>query len=110
MKPEDLWVHITAGDDGAERAPDGFPGADSGGYQSARDLSPQGGKEPGDNQWQICLHYKDKIFLPFFTTKDRGTGLGLSLVQKIIVSHGGTIFVDSSDRGATFRIRLPLKY
>jgi signal transduction histidine kinase len=52
----------------------------------------------------------DKIFLPFFTTKDRGTGLGLSLVQKIIVSHGGTIFVDSSDRGATFRIRLPLKY
>jgi signal transduction histidine kinase len=52
----------------------------------------------------------DKIFLPFFTTKDRGTGLGLSLVQKIIVSHGGTIFVDSSDRGAIFRIRLPLKY
>lgn len=51
----------------------------------------------------------DKIFLPFFTTKDRGTGLGLSLVQKIIVSHGGTISVDGSDRGAIFRIRLPLK-
>jgi PAS domain S-box-containing protein len=51
----------------------------------------------------------DKIFLPFFTTKDRGTGLGLSLVQKIIVSHGGTISVDDSDRGAIFRIRLPLK-
>ena len=51
----------------------------------------------------------DKIFLPFFTTKDRGTGLGLSLVQKIIVSHGGTISVDGSDRGATFRIKLPLK-
>jgi PAS domain S-box-containing protein len=51
----------------------------------------------------------DKIFLPFFTTKDRGMGLGLSIVQKIIVSHGGSIFVDGSDRGATFRIRLPLK-
>jgi len=51
----------------------------------------------------------DKIFLPFFTTKDRGTGLGLSLVQKIIVSHGGTISVDGSEKGATFRIRLPLK-
>jgi PAS domain S-box-containing protein len=51
----------------------------------------------------------DKIFLPFFTTKDRGTGLGLSLVQKIIVSHGGTISIDGSERGATFRIKLPLK-
>jgi len=51
----------------------------------------------------------DKIFLPFFTTKDRGIGLGLAIVQKIIVSHGGSIFVDSSDRGATFRIRFPLK-
>lgn len=51
----------------------------------------------------------DKIFLPFFTTKDRGTGLGLSLVQKIILSHGGSISVDGSTRGATFRIRLPLR-
>jgi len=51
----------------------------------------------------------DKIFLPFFTTKNRGTGLGLSLVQKIIVSHGGSISIDSSERGATFRIRLPLR-
>ena len=51
----------------------------------------------------------DKIFLPFFTTKDKGTGFGLSLVQKIIVSHGGNISVDSSNKGATFRIKLPLK-
>jgi PAS domain S-box-containing protein len=57
----------------------------------------------------IAGNLADKIFLPFFTTKDRGTGLGLSLVQKIIVSHGGTISVDGSDRGAIFRIRLPLK-
>ena len=57
----------------------------------------------------IAEDMADKIFLPFFTTKDRGTGLGLSLVQKIIVSHGGSISVDSSERGATFRIRLPLR-
>jgi two-component system sensor histidine kinase AtoS len=57
----------------------------------------------------IAEDMADKIFLPFFTTKDRGTGLGLSLVQKIIVSHGGSISVDSSNKGATFRIRLPMR-
>jgi two-component system sensor histidine kinase AtoS len=57
----------------------------------------------------ISEEMADKVFLPFFTTKDRGTGLGLSIVQKIIVSHGGTIFVDGSEKGATFRIRFPLK-
>jgi len=51
----------------------------------------------------------DKVFLPFFTTKDRGTGLGLAIVQKIIVSHGGSVSVESGERGAIFRIRLPLK-
>ena len=38
---------------------------------------------------------KDKIFLPFFTTKQEGIGFGLALVQKIIISHGGSIEVDS---------------
>jgi PAS domain S-box-containing protein len=38
---------------------------------------------------------KDKIFLPFFTTKQEGIGFGLALVQKIIISHGGNIEVDS---------------
>jgi PAS domain S-box-containing protein len=51
---------------------------------------------------------KDKIFLPFFTTKERGTGLGLAIVHKIVVSHGGSISVDSGEKGTTFRIRLPL--
>jgi PAS domain S-box-containing protein len=50
----------------------------------------------------------DKIFLPFFTTKERGTGLGLAIVHKIVVSHGGTISVESSDKGTTFRMRLPV--
>lgn len=56
----------------------------------------------------IAENIMDKIFLPFFTTKEKGTGLGLAIVHKIIVSHGGSISVDSSDKGTTFRIRFPL--
>ena len=51
-----------------------------------------------------------KIFLPFFTTKEDGVGLGLALVHKIIVSHGGSIGVESKEgEGTTFRITLPVK-
>jgi signal transduction histidine kinase len=51
---------------------------------------------------------KDKIFLPFYTTKEKGTGLGLAIVHKIITSHGGTIRVDITASGTTFRLRLPV--
>lgn len=56
----------------------------------------------------IPENIRDKVFLPFFTTKERGTGLGLSLVHKIIVSHGGDIFLESGENGTTFTIRLPI--
>jgi len=50
----------------------------------------------------------DKIFHPFFTTKDKGTGLGLAVIHKIITDHHGTITVDSaSGEGSTFTVRLP---
>ncbi len=50
-----------------------------------------------------------KIFLPFFTTKDEGVGLGLALVHKIIISHGGSIVVESKEgEGTLFRILLPV--
>ncbi|HWR57270.1 MAG TPA: ATP-binding protein [Thermodesulfovibrionales bacterium] len=52
---------------------------------------------------------KDRIFLPFYTTKDKGTGLGLAIVHKIVVSHRGSISVESSEKGTTFKVRLPLK-
>jgi PAS domain S-box-containing protein len=51
----------------------------------------------------------DRIFLPFFTTKEKGTGLGLALVHRIIVSHGGAIVLENSGpEGTTFRIALPM--
>ena len=51
----------------------------------------------------------DRVFNPFFSTKDGGTGLGLALTQKIVEDHGGSIDVRSAPgAGALFRITLPL--
>jgi two-component system sensor histidine kinase HydH len=48
-----------------------------------------------------------RIFNPFFTTKDQGTGLGLAMVHKIVETHGGDIEVISNRSGTTFTIHLP---
>jgi signal transduction histidine kinase len=51
----------------------------------------------------------EKIFEPFFTTKgERGTGLGLHITKQVIEEHGGTIQVQTSERGTIFLISLPL--
>jgi two-component system sensor histidine kinase AtoS len=51
----------------------------------------------------------DRIFDPFFSTKEQGTGLGLALTHKIIEDHGGSIRVSSTvGMGTVFRILLPL--
>jgi signal transduction histidine kinase len=50
----------------------------------------------------------DKIFNLYFTTKPNGSGIGLSIVQKIISEHGGSISVKNEDGGgAVFTIQLP---
>jgi signal transduction histidine kinase len=52
----------------------------------------------------------DKIFDPFITNKEDGTGLGLFIVYQIVYNHGGYIeAVNNPDRGATFSIKLPIK-
>ncbi|GGA15895.1 hypothetical protein GCM10008018_70720 [Paenibacillus marchantiophytorum] len=55
----------------------------------------------------IPMFVIDKIFDPFFTTKDTGTGLGLSVCQRIIHDMGGTIRVSSKGFGTTFTISIP---
>jgi two-component system, sporulation sensor kinase E len=49
----------------------------------------------------------DKIFDPFFTTKEEGTGLGLSVCQRIIHDMGGKIWVSSKGFGTIFHIQIP---
>jgi len=57
----------------------------------------------------MAEHEINKVFEPFYTTKSEGTGLGLSVVQRIIDEHGGTIDVKSKyGRGTTFYIKLPV--
>ena len=52
----------------------------------------------------------DKVFDPYFSTKDAGTGLGLPIAKKIIEDHGGTIRIASEvQKGTAIMIRLPKK-
>ncbi len=51
-----------------------------------------------------------KIFLPFYTTKDAGVGMGLALAHKFVTSHGGRIEVESSvGQGTSFSVILPTR-
>jgi two-component system sensor kinase FixL len=53
---------------------------------------------------------RERIFRPFFTSKRNGTGLGLALVQKIVVFHNGRVTVGASSLGgASFQVTLPIE-
>jgi PAS domain S-box-containing protein len=62
-----------------------------------------------DNGPGVDARHREKIFTPFFTLKEGGTGLGLSVVQKIAVSHNGRVELEETSRGASFVLRLPLE-
>jgi signal transduction histidine kinase len=77
-------------------------------------------EELAGRKWQrICVsdngpgipdHDLPKIFLPFYTTKSEGTGLGLAVVQKVALQHGGSIEArNRQGGGAEFMLWLPLR-
>jgi signal transduction histidine kinase len=63
-----------------------------------------------DNGCGIPAEQVPRIFIPFFTTKAGGTGLGLALVHRIVTEHGGTVSVASEGmgKGTTFTLTFPL--
>ena len=51
---------------------------------------------------------RERIFEPFYTTKDDGTGLGLCIAAQIMARHGGRLVLESStERGTTFAVWIP---
>jgi two-component system, NtrC family, nitrogen regulation sensor histidine kinase NtrY len=65
--------------------------------------------EVHDNGPGIAESERQRVFDPYFTTKTEGTGLGLPIVKKVVLEHGGEILCTASPfGGALFRIELPL--
>ena len=63
-----------------------------------------------DNGVGIPADVQPRLFDPFFSTKESGSGLGLALTQQIVRDHGGNLRVDSAvGRGTTFTLSVPAK-
>ncbi len=64
--------------------------------------------EVSDNGAGMDAEQREKVFLPFFTTKPTGTGLGMAIVKKIMDLHGGEIEIDTAPgRGTRVRLVIP---
>jgi two-component system sensor histidine kinase HydH len=92
-------------------------------FINAMQAMPDGGRitvETYGENGNVCVHFKDegkgapeeildKIWDPFFTTKETGTGLGLGIVKNIIDAHGGNIRLGNEDEsGAKVTVELPV--
>ena len=61
--------------------------------------------EVADNGPGVPDDLRQDVFLPFFTTKAKGTGVGLSLARQVVLAHRGSIAVtDAEGGGALFRM------
>ncbi len=82
-----------------------------GGEITVRTLPPRNGRvsfEVSDNGPGIPAELQERIFAPFFTMREGGTGLGLALVQRIVQAHQGAVSVVSEPgQGTTFHVELP---
>ena len=73
-----------------------------------RDTGERARLEISDTGAGLTPEERDRIFTPYYTTKQHGTGLGLAVVQSVVSDHRGTISVNSeTGRGTTFIIDLP---
>lgn len=62
-----------------------------------------------DNAGGIKPDERERIFVPFYTTKPQGSGIGLSLVRYVALAHGGSLDVAANEpRGTRFTLRLPM--
>lgn len=94
---------------------------------ASESMGPAGGEvrvslREGPDQGEVTVEVRDqgpgissdlrqKIFQPFFTTKSKGSGLGLAVVHRITEEHGGSISVENGERGgAVFRVKLPRRF
>ncbi|MGH9685185.1 MAG: sensor histidine kinase [Candidatus Acidiferrales bacterium] len=66
--------------------------------------------EISDTGTGLTPEESERIFTPYYTTKQHGTGLGLAIVQSVVTDHGGRISVESETGvGTSFRIELPIQ-
>lgn len=63
--------------------------------------------EVSDTGKGIPVEYRERIFDPYFTTRNEGTGMGLALCEKMVRQHDGTIELTTGSTGTTFTVLLP---